>query len=79
MEVFFEMPRRHRTVAQKNSPCETTVIQFSRSSSTPAVRAGAAKLSQKLEQKAHQVPSSGADPGPAGFDWDELKSTDDKD
>jgi hypothetical protein len=69
------MPRRRRTSAQNNSR-ETRVIQFSRSPSTLAVRARSAKVSQKLEQKARPVLSSGADPGPAGFDWEELKSTD---
>ena len=75
---FFEMPRRGRTSIQKNSS-ETTVVQFSGSPPTLAVRARAGKVSQKLEQKAHPVISSGADPGPAGFDWEELKSMDDKD
>jgi hypothetical protein len=69
------MPRRGRTPVQKNSR-ETTVIQFSGSPSKLAVKARAAIVSQKSEQKAHPVLSSGADPGPAGFDWEELKSTD---
>ena len=72
---FFEMPRRGRTSIQKNSS-ETTVVQFSGSPPTLAVRARAGKVSQKLEQKAHPVLSNGADPGPAGFEWEELKSTD---
>jgi hypothetical protein len=67
------MPRCRRTSVQKN-PSETVVVQFSRSP-TLAVRARAANGSQKLEQKARPILSSVADPGPAGFDWEELKST----
>jgi hypothetical protein len=75
MEVF-EMPRRRRTSVQKNSH-ETRVVQFSRSPSILAARGRAVKVSPKLEQKAHPVVSSGTDPGPAGFDWEELKPTND--
>ena len=74
----FEMPRRRRTSVQKNSH-ETRVVQFSRSPSILAASGRGVKVSQKLEQKTHPVISSGADPGPAGFDWEELKSMDDKD
>ena len=73
MEVF-EMPQRGRPSVQKKSR-DTTVVQFR--PSTPAEIA--AKVSQKMGQKAHSALSSGADPGPAGFDWEELKSTDDTD
>jgi len=69
------MPRGRRTSIQKKSH-ETRVVQFSRSPSILAARAGAVKLSQKLAQKAHPVLSSRADPGPAGFDWEEFKPTD---
>jgi len=73
------MPRRRRTSVQKNSH-ETRIVQFSQSPSILAARGRAVKVSQKLEQTAHPVISSGVDPGPAGFfDWEELKSTDDKD
>jgi hypothetical protein len=71
LEVF-EMPRRRRTSVQKNSH-ETRVVQLSRSPSILAARGRAVKVSQKLEP----VISSGADPGPAGFDWEELKPTND--
>ena len=67
------MPRRRRTSVQKNSH-ETRVAQFSQSPSTLAARGRAVKVSQKLE---HPVISSGADPGPVGFDWEELKPTND--
>jgi len=69
------MPRRRRTSVQKYSQ-ETRVVQFSRS--ILGARGRAVKVSQKLEQKAPVI-SSWVDPGPAGFDWEELKSTDDKD
>ena len=70
------MPQRRRRSVQKNSR-DTKVAQFRLSPSTPAEIA--AKVSQKMGQKAHSALSSGADPGPAGFDWEELKSTDDTD
>ena len=59
--------------SQKNSH-ETRVVQFSRNPSTLAARGRAVKVSQELE---HPVISRGADPGPAGFDWEELKPTND--
>jgi hypothetical protein len=68
------MPHDRRTFAKNNSH-ETPVVQFSRSPSTPDPGSRAAKISRKLEQKAHPVLTSGADPGPAGFDWEELIST----
>jgi hypothetical protein len=76
MEVL-EMPQRRRPSVQKNSR-DTTVVQFRLRA--PDVSAGAAKVSQKMGQHARSVLSSiAADPGPAGFDWEELKSTDDAD
>jgi hypothetical protein len=68
---------RNRLTFVSNSR-ETTVVQFRLSPSTPDLGGRAAKVSQKLEQKAYPILSDGADPGPAGFDWEELKSTDDK-
>jgi hypothetical protein len=73
MEVF-EMPQRRRPSVHENSR-DTTVVQFRLSPSTPAEIA--AKASQKMGQKMHSDRSSVGDPGPAGFDWEELKSTDD--
>ena len=68
---------RNRLTFVSNSR-ETTVVLFSLSRSTPDLGGRAAKVSQKLEQKAYPILSDGADPGPAGFDWEELKSTDDQ-
>ena len=56
---------------------DTKIVQFRLSPPTPAEIA--AKVSQKMGQKTHLVLSSVADPGPAGFHWEELKSTDDTD
>ena len=77
MEVF-EMVRRRRPLAQKNpnETNETRVVQFLRSPVTRAVRARAAQAPQRIGQKARPVLSSVFDPGPAGFDWQELESTD---
>jgi hypothetical protein len=74
MEVF-EMVRRRRPLAQKH-PNETRVVQFLRSPVAPAVSAHAATAPQKIAQKGRPVLSSVFDPGPAGFDWQELESTD---
>jgi hypothetical protein len=74
----FEMVRRRRSLAQKNpnETNETRVVQFLRSPVTRAVRARAARAPQRIGQKARPVLSSVFDPGPAGFDWQELESTD---
>jgi hypothetical protein len=74
----FEMVRRRRPLAQKNpnETNETRVVQFLRSPVTRAVRARAAQAPQRIGQKARPVLSSVFDPGPAGFDWQELESTD---
>jgi hypothetical protein len=68
---------RNRLTFVSNSR-ETTVVLFSLSRSTPDLGGRAAKVLRKLEQKAYPILSDGADPGPAGFDWEELKSTDDQ-
>jgi hypothetical protein len=70
---------RNRLTFVSNSR-ETTVVLFSLSRSTPDLGGRAAKVlrKRKLEQKAYPILSDGADPGPAGFDWEELKSTDDQ-
>ena len=70
------MPRNRLTFVSNSR--ETSVVQFSSSDSTPDLGGRAAKVSQKLEQKAYPILSDGVDPGPAGFDWEELKSTDDQ-
>ena len=59
------MPRRLKAVAvDRAEPCKhssANVIQFKRSSSFED------RASQRLDL------SDGGDPGPAGFDWNELK------
>ena len=71
------MVRRRRSLAQKNpnETNETRVVQFLRSPVTRAVRARAAQA-LRIGRKARPVLSSVFDPGPAGFDWQELESTD---
>jgi len=70
------MPQRRRPSVQKNSR-DTTVVQFRLNPTTPAEIV--AKASQKMGQNTHSDLSSVGDPGPAGFDWEELKSMDDTD
>jgi hypothetical protein len=66
----YRMPKRLEAVAVDPAkskaldckpPTSANVVQFKRSSSFEV------RPSQRLR------PSDGGDPGPAGFDWDELK------
>ena len=50
---------------------QTTVVQFNRPSSL-ALKSRAVKVSRKVKGKSRPRLLSGADPGPAGFDWIEL-------
>jgi hypothetical protein len=69
----FEMPSPRRTLHDlrtlkapaRKQERQTTVVQFNRKSR-------ALKVSRKVKGKSRPRLSSGADPGPAGFDWIEL-------
>jgi hypothetical protein len=51
---------------------KTTAVQLKRIPSSLALKARGLKVSRKLERESRQRLSSGADPGPSGFDWIEL-------
>jgi hypothetical protein len=75
----FEMPSPRRTLhdlttlkaPSRKQERQTTVVQFNRPSSL-ALKSRALKVSRKVKGKSRPRLSSGADPGPAGFDWIEL-------
>jgi hypothetical protein len=58
-----------KKLAQKH-PAEQIAAQLGRSRSTTAIKAHELKLSLKVRRQTADEPSlSGADLGPAGFDW----------
>ena len=63
------MPRRRRRADDRD---ESTVAQ---NPSKLASKAHALRVARKLEREEQRRPSGGADPGPSGFAWKELKRT----
>jgi hypothetical protein len=63
------MPRRRR---RADDPDQSTVAQ---NPSKLASKALALRVARKLEREEQPRPSGGADPGPSGFAWKELKRT----
>ena len=65
------MPRRRRRADDRD---ESTVVQ---NPSLLASKARALRVARKLERERRPCDSGGADPGPSGFAWNELKRTED--
>ena len=65
------MPRRRRRADDRD---ESTVVQ---NPSLLASKARALRVARKLEREGRPRVSGGTDPGPSGFDWKELKRTED--
>lgn len=65
------MPRCRRRADDRD---ESTVIQ---KPSSLASKARALRVARKLEREGRPRLSGGADPGPSGFAWKELKRTED--
>ena len=65
------MPRRRRRADDRD---ESTVVQ---NPSTLASKAHDLRVARKLERERRPCDSGGADPGPSGFAWKELKRTED--
>jgi hypothetical protein len=60
-----------KNLAQKH-PAAQIAAQLGRSRSATSVKAHELKLSLKMRRQTTEGPThSGADPGPAGFDWHE--------
>jgi hypothetical protein len=70
-----KMPRRAPASdgLAKIQVCETVVVQFKQRPLSPTLKTLPLKVSRKLDKQSKERPrlSSGADPGPAGFDWAE--------
>ena len=65
------MPRRRRRADDRD---ESTVVH---NPSSLASKGFALRVARKLEREGRLRLSGGADPGPSGFDWKELKRTED--
>ena len=68
------MPRRGRRADDQE---ESTVVQLKQYPSSLASKTHALRVARKLGREGRPRLSCGADPGPSGFDWKELKRTDD--
>ena len=64
------MPRRRRRADDRD---ESTVVQFKQNPSSVVSKARALRMARKLEREGRPRLSGGADPGPSGFAWKELK------
>ena len=68
------MPRRRRSADDQD---ESTVVQLRQNPSSLDSKARSLRVARKLKREGRPRISGGADPGPAGFDWKELKRTED--